>query len=246
MKYKKSNPFLPVYDIRNCEYITDEKNTIKYLGRIEKEIHEDQDNYENFDYEVTYTLNDLGYRCKYNTPPDTDYILVAGCSISYGHSIPQEYRYSDLLEKYYNMPVMNISVSGGSCNLIKDNILQLLVSGHRLPKLVIAQWPYDSRYWIGLSPYGEYHGDDNISGFIESSKHSFETTNYLCDKHNVDILNVKIDRAANDFDIDTLFDYPIYDDYGRDNTHPGIKTHYNFKKTIIKLLEQKNMRGDIQ
>jgi len=241
MKYKKDNPFLYVYNIDNSNYKTDKKNTVEYVGKAEHEIHKKaskQKEY-NFDYEVTYSLNSMGYRCKYDHLPNEDYILVAGCSISYGHSIPQEHRYSDLLEKHYNMPVLNISVSGGSCNLIKDNVLQLLISRKRPPKVLIAQWPTENRYWIGTHPYGI--ADNNEKGFTESSKHAFEVTNYLCKLHNIPILNVKDRNSGNFFHINSLDNGRSYRDFGRDLQHPGIETHKLWANDIIELLNQKNI-----
>lgn len=243
MEYKKENPFLNVYDIDKSEYKTDKKNTIVYLGKHEHKIHKKAIRYNKksksnqFNLPVTYTLNSMGYRCKYDQPPNKDYILVAGCSISYGYAIPQEYRYSDLLENHYKMPVLNISVSGGSCNLIRDNILQLLTSKYQLPKVLIAQWPAENRYWIGTRPYGIEA--DNEPGFLQSSQHAFEVTNYLCKINNIPILNVKDYKSHNNFDIKLLANgQDPYCDYGRDNDHPGIKTHKLYANDIIELLNR--------
>jgi len=238
---KKFNPFLKVYNIDKSEYKTDKKNTILYLGKHEHRNHKKAIRFNKksksnqFNLPVAYTLNSMGYRCKYDQLPNKDYILVAGCSISYGYAIPQEYRYSDLLEKHYKMPVLNISVSGGSCNLIRDNILQLLKGKQRLPKVLIAQWPAENRYWIGTQHYGIDAG--NEKGFIQSSQQSFEVTNYLCKIYNIPILNVKDYRSSNNFDINLLANGP-YCDYGRDNDHPGIKTHKLYANNIIELLNQ--------
>lgn len=239
LKYKKDNPFLYVYDIDNSKYKTDKKNTVKYLGKVEYKIHKKASKGKPSYYEVTYTLNSMGYRCKYDYLPNEDYILVAGCSISYGHSIPQEHRYSDLLEKHYKMPVLNISVSAGSCNLIKDNVLQLLISKQRLPKVLIVQWPSANRYWIGTRPYGI--SDDNELGFTQSSQHAFEVTNYLCKIQNIPILNVKTYMSGNNFDSNMLDNGRPYCDFGRDLIHPGTETHKLYANDIIELLNQKNI-----
>ena len=50
-------------------------------------------------------------------PPSTDYILVAGCSHTFGEALKNEERYVTLLENHFQLPVLNIGVRGGSPNL---------------------------------------------------------------------------------------------------------------------------------
>jgi len=249
MKFKKENPFLFVFDI-NCSTQNSKwklnDNTIQYLGDMEYEFHKKAQTKKikkHKEHDVWYTLNKFGYRTKYDYPPNRDYILVFGCSYSYGHSIPEEFRYSNRLEKYLGLPVVNISISGASSNLMKDNLLQLLISGHRLPSVIIAQWPYSERYWIGQTPL---HYDKRLSvglnSLIDASEHAFETFNYLCQMHDINLLNLKVHKDANDFDIPYMFD--TRDDFldrGRDDFHPGTKTHKHIAHKILKLLEDKNL-----
>ena len=47
---------------------------------------------------IEYTVNRFGYRSKYSDIPNTDYILVLGCSHTFGFGLHEEHRYSNLLE----------------------------------------------------------------------------------------------------------------------------------------------------
>lgn len=251
MDYKKENPFLQIFDINSPTKSLKWKlndTTVRYLGSLEYRIHkrarkDNKNNKKYRDLDVSYTLNKFGYRTKYDYPPDVDYILVCGCSYSFGHSIPEDFRYSNIIEKKLEMPVINISASGGSANLMKDNLLQLLISGHRLPSIIISQWPYPERYWISQTPYSP-----KDKGFIDGaeldkiSRHAFETFNYLCRLHNINLLNFKIEKDSNDYKIPYIFEERHdFLDRGRDNIHPGTMTHKHIARKIIEFLQEKNI-----
>ena len=182
---------------------------------------------------IEYNINKFGYRCDHIIPPATDYMLVMGCSHTYGHSLHKEHRYSDLLEEHYNMPVLNVGVSGGSSNLIKDNILQLLTSGHRLPKLISIQWPASNRIYFGYSHINYrssmFQKKLDLDSLEIYSKTAQQQTQWLLSKFDIPFVEIEIFN-------NTKSAYPKFvTDYGRDLDHPGIESN----KTIFKYLREK-------
>lgn len=182
---------------------------------------------------IEYNINKFGYRCDHIIPPATDYMLVTGCSHTYGHSLHKENRYSDLLEEHYNIPVLNIGVSGGSSNLIKDNILQLLTSGHRLPKLISIQWPASNRIYFGhslinyrSSIFQKMIDLDSLEIYSNTAQ---QQTYWLLSNFNIPFVEIEIFN-------NTKSAYPEFvTDYGRDFDPPGIESN----KKIFEYLREK-------
>jgi len=234
--YKNEYPFYPVGQKQTVEFISPaEKHDWKrYKKAFTLDWYYNQ-------HKVFYEINELGYRCKYTYPPEQDYILVAGCSHTFGHSVRQEHRYSDLLENKLNKPVLNIGVSGGSCNLVKDNLLQLIASGYTLPKAIIVQWPEENRLWLDQLPITASSGiapellkGDTIKNI---SSHAFNTTLKLCEKFNMIHIGWKV-HDHNSFDIPKLGMV----DTGRDGHHPGIESHNYYYQHLITKLEENGIQ----
>jgi hypothetical protein len=182
---------------------------------------------------IEYTLNRFGYRSKYSDIPNTDYILVLGCSNTFGTGLHEEHRYSNLLEDFYNIPVINISFPGGSQNLIRDNIFQLFVSRYRLPKLVVIQWPNPFRLTFNYTMLGPWTVRRNESKWFVDSLECIDAFSKTA-KHQVDKLLEKLDIPCIDFslrgsdkDIDIV-------DVGRDRDHGGIETNNKIFEYIKK------------
>ena len=180
---------------------------------------------------LEYNVNKFGYRCDHVIPPATDYMLVMGCSHTYGHSLHKEHRYSDLLEEYYKIPVLNVGMWGGAPNLIKDNIVQLLSSGHRLPKLILIQWPSNTRLYFGHTST-IFKSVAKVSNDFDSielySKTARQQTHWLLSNFNIPFVEIKIyDRTGT---------YPNFViDHARDFDHPGIESN----KKIFEYLREK-------
>ena len=94
---------------------------------------------------ITFEINRLGYRSKTVLPPTGDYFVACGCSNTYGHSLHEEDRYSNLIESDTNIPVINLGVPGSGPNFIMMNLFKLLSSGLKTPKAVFIQWPHQMR-----------------------------------------------------------------------------------------------------
>ena len=186
---------------------------------------------------IPYTVNRFGYRCTHVMPPSTDYILVAGCSHTFGEALKNEERYVTLLENHFQLPVLNIGVRGGSPNLIRDNLLQLMSSGYNLPKFVIIQWPNEYRIWLDTynisvqSPIKEFYKVDCLKNV---SQMSYNHTQWLLKSANIPSFQFKIWPDANDIDmlwIDVV-------DHAIDGHHPGTITNQNIAKFIRKNMKR--------
>mgnify|MGYP006169525995 FL=1 len=186
---------------------------------------------------IPYTVNRFGYRCTHVMPPSTDYILVAGCSHTFGEALKNEERYVTLLENHFQLPVLNIGVRGGSPNLIRDNLLQLMSSGYNLPKFVIIQWPNEYRIWLDTysisvqSPIKEFYKVDCLKNV---SQMSYNHTQWLLKSANIPSFQFKIWLGANDIDM------PWIDvvDHAIDGHHPGTITNQNIAKFIRKNMKR--------
>ena len=189
---------------------------------------------------IPYTVNRFGYRCTHVMPPSTDYILVAGCSQTFGEALKNEERYVTLLENHFQLPVLNIGVRGGSPNLVRDNLLQLISSGHNLPKFVIIQWPNENRLWVDtwginanapVKQFKQFYKDDYLKNI---SLVSYNQTQWLLKNANIPSFQFKIWPVANDIDM------PWIDvvDYAIDGHHPGTITNQNIAKFIRKNMKR--------
>lgn len=222
-----SEPFLQIMKPENCN------TTLSFFYKTEKlDCKKNQKFLQNYmdgfyiKNPIEYTINKFGYRSKYSNIPNTDYILVLGCSHTFGLGLHEEHRYSNLLEDSYNIPVINISFPGGSPNLVRDNIFQLFVSGHRLPKLVVIQWPNEHRLTIGRETYGPwtkiYIGRKSLRYFSEYSALAKYQSNKLLSKFKVPLI---------EFDIHDNQNFVI--DVARDRDHPGIDSNKKICEYLI-------------
>lgn len=189
---------------------------------------------------IPFTVNRLGYRCKHVLPPSTDYILVAGCSHTFGQSLKNEERYVTLLENHFQIPVLNIGVRNGAPNLIRDNLLQLLSSGYTLPKYIIIQWPNENRLWMDTWGINAYVTGKQFKRFFEGdclkniSQRSYNHVQWLLKSANIPSFQFKIWSSSNDIDM------PYIDivDYAADRSHPGTISNQNIAKLIIKNMKE--------
>lgn len=97
--------------------------------------------------DISYNLNDFYFRTKHNFQglKDNEFILVSGCSHSFGLGITENSRYSNIIEDELKTPVIDLSVLASDINLIILNITCFLKSFAR-PKLLIIQIPEPSRF----------------------------------------------------------------------------------------------------
>ena len=214
------NKTIPFYYDREHESY---KKDVKFLKEYKNGLY--------LEKPIEYKFNRLGYRCKYADIPNSNYILVLGCSHTFGSGLHEEHRYSNLLEDNYNLPVLNISFPGGAPNLIRDNLIHLCTSDKRLPELVIIQWPNKHRLTIGRETYGpwtkRYLGRKNwfTSGLeyvAEYSALAKYQSNKLLSKFKVPLI-----------EFDMYGNQNLVIDVARDRYHPGIDSNKKICEYLI-------------
>ena len=170
---------------------------------------------------IEYKINKYNYRCSHENIDDNDYWIALGCSHTFGVGLHTEHRYSDLLEYEYDCKVFNLGVPGGSQNLVKDNLLHLISSGCKLPKLVIIQWPADIRLWFGYQGINwQTTKIKNISlkSLEYYSKIAREHVYWMLDEYKIPFIEFQLHGKE--------FSHPkFYIDKARDLDHPGIDSN---------------------
>jgi len=108
-----------------------------------------------YDKPITYELNSLGYRMKEFENIDwTNYMMVLGCSHTFGTGMPFEDLFSTRISKNLNMDIVNAAIPGGANNAMLINLNKLL-SKKTPPKLIICNWTF-------LHRWSYMHGDTII------------------------------------------------------------------------------------
>ena len=89
---------------------------------------------------ITYNLNKYRYRSRQSDPlEDGNYGIAMGCSITFGDSIHEGHRFSNLIEHELGKPIINLGISGGGVLPYYLNLCQLICSGSACPEFIIAQ-----------------------------------------------------------------------------------------------------------
>jgi len=171
---------------------------------------------------IEYKTNKYNYRCSHENIDNSDYMIALGCSHTFGAGLHKEHRYSDLLESEYDCKVFNLGYPGGSQNLIKDNLLHLISSGCRLPKVAIIQWPAEARLYFGYQGMNWHTKNTNKTLSLESmeyySKIAREHVYWMLDEYAIPFIEFQWFASK--------FSHPIFDlDKARDLDHPGIDSH---------------------
>jgi hypothetical protein len=94
---------------------------------------------------ITYDYNSLGFRCKNHSELNDNYILFSGCSHTEGVGLPLETTYPYLVSKEMNMDYYNLAVGGSGPDILFKNMVLFLSLIKHKPKVVIIQWPDQSR-----------------------------------------------------------------------------------------------------
>ena len=215
-------------------------------------------------YPVTYTedptkipitLNKFGYRCKYPYPLNNDYAIAFGCSHTFGSALEEKYRYSNLVEKTLNIPVINLGIPGSSPGFVKDNLLQLFFylrkNDIKNPNFIIVQWPSFARLWFGIHQNltsdsfikKEYLNNENLRKIENYNLMNYIHVNKLCHENDlmkIDFCMIKQHQfvalqpeETTEFEMKEIGDFI---DLAKDGEHPGIVTHKLIHDYIIREL----------
>lgn len=208
------------------------------------------------------SLNPYGYRCKhYLIPPDGEYAVAFGCSHTFGASLDEQYRYSNLVESTLGIPVFNVGLKGGSVDFCKNNLLQLILYLNfynlRKPKFIIVQLPEFTRLWFGFNfaignwnnfskkylNKDEWLKDENIKKIEIKNLLHLEHINFLCKINDIKLIKFLMygydgphllrEKTST---IHNFFNDSDPLDYAKDGDHPGIESNKIIHDYIIKQL----------
>lgn len=182
---------------------------------------------------IEYYSNHYGYRSRTADPIAGNYGIAAGCSITYGQSIQEEHRFSNLIEKEISVPIINLGIPGGGIANIYHNLVYMLaVTPKKLhPKFLIAQTDWEMTRLSVLA--GEESMSFNIHApkivlgpdkIASMNKFYLNKIHVLCRLHNITLVTWK---AGKD-----------YIDQGLDNSHPGPEQNLYWSKCLIRDLNR--------
>ncbi len=104
-----------------------------------------------------YRYNNLNFRSKSFEHLDSDFALFAGCSISFGQGIPEEYSWPYLLSSRIDTDFANISSLGADAITIVNNVISFIET-IKTPQSVMILFPQINRYrYIGGRDKTIYH-----------------------------------------------------------------------------------------
>lgn len=203
---------------------------------------------------ITYQYNSLGFRCADHTELKEDYILFSGCSLTEGTALPLEHTYPYIVAKNLNLDYYNLGIAGSGPDITFHNMVLFLSLIKHKPKIVVIQWPNQSRisFFPNDSTRIRYYNNNDCddptyrnlleNGLMEKTNRfkRYSLINFL---QNVGITKI-IELSEPEFidvnlnTITSLINLPRYD-LARDLSHPGINAHIIQSEEILHLL--KNM-----
>lgn len=228
-------PFINIYDkdIHMSKDVHNHLYELSLTSRDRKKFFKRNKSYctEN----VLYKHNSYGYRTIDYIP--NEYILVLGCSHTYGSGLHEYERYSNILETELEIPVVNLGVPGTSINFILLNLLKLVYSSYKLPKAIICQYPNLGRLTLprtdGLlnivpsnTLYRSLYIDDSLD---THSRLCYQLIKDTAKTYNIKLIDFYLWNSIGDEKI-----VPI--DYARDIDHPGPESNKLFADYILEKL----------
>lgn len=201
---------------------------------------------------ITYKFNSLGHRSMEFDDLNLDnYALCVGCSNTEGTALEVETRYSNLLQKDLNIDVYNMGIGGTGHDVVAHNLLTWAHTVKKKPKFIVIQWSDlrrflteigpDSYMSVGLWNEGEptkfILAGDSIRYFKTKSLLARKLIKQAFDVPIIEILwNEELFFKPSDNDI-CIPKAKVENDFGRDLSHPGIKTHRIWADSIIEKLK---------
>lgn len=96
-----------------------------------------------------YRYNKLNFRSKSFDDLDSEFALFAGCSVSFGQGIPEEYSWPYLVSKRIDSDFANISSLGADAVTIVNNVISFIET-IKTPRTVMILFPQINRHrYIG-------------------------------------------------------------------------------------------------
>ena len=190
------------------------------------------------------------------------YAVATGCSHTAGVGNDINDCYVNVLERHYNIPILNYAISGGSCNDVLMSVVSSIKNEHK-PKFIIAQWPNPFRRtaWIfgkkvlqNINSCDESfklllkNGEEN---FYEPWIQSIEIANLLAHQCRIPIINILLESLDKKY-INRITDQKInlhidekihgrtwyFDSGAQDKLHHSPWCHQQWATRLIGLIDE--------
>jgi hypothetical protein len=206
------------------------------------------------DYDISYSYNDLGHRCKdINNIDLSNYIMFTGCSNTEGIGLKLEHTYPYLVSKKLSCDYYNLAIGSTGLDVLEYNLLTWLQKVDSKPKLVIIQWPDHSRFlsknpnYESFIPFGRWSASSTTIGkfstytigrFIVNSETSLHNLARKALTENIlfqliaGIPVITLQQSNLQYYHDKTLFWPN-GDLARDLIHPGIKSHEYIANLIL-------------
>jgi hypothetical protein len=198
--------------------------------------------------EILYDYNKLGHRCRnFEDLDQNNYILFIGCSHTMGVGLELEKTYPYLLSEKLKMDYYNLAIPATGNDVLEYNLLTWLFKINKKPKLIVVQWPDQSRFVEydelrnRVLERGTWDADPNYMSFVVNAEDTgmFNARGVMVENmiHNI------IDIPVITFNFGNQRGYGIYDlympriDRARDLSHAGIESHKEFTKILLNHIE---------
>jgi len=199
--------------------------------------------WEYFNKNIIYKLNEQGYRCSsFSTIDWSNSVVIMGCSHIFGLGNATEDTIPVLIEESINTNVINMGQLGAS-SLFQCINAQTLIENNKIPKSIIVLWPdkYRTSYFsdddknniYGIwSMYGKekYETSKYFEEYIKSSRHVEMMDSYLRMSFKYMWQNI----GVNVIEVNSSDITPI--DTARDLIHWGVNTNKEVSKLMLKKL----------
>jgi hypothetical protein len=213
---------------------------------------------------VEFVYNPHGYRTHDFNQVNSEYILVAGCSLTEGHGLHLEQTWAKLLEQSLNIPVINLAKIGSNAEFVGQNLSNWLRSDRKKPQAIVVQWPNPFRqtHWVRkqarfvlnqtadeLFKLKVTHGQEY---FYLPWVQNIINLNCLAKFLNIPIIHLALESTESVLPaLDTLKNYSIpihldlkesgqtwhFDNEALDSLHHSERCTQQWTKRILKLLE---------
>lgn len=187
--------------------------------------------------------------------------IALGCSHTAGVGINYTDCYVNLLGRYYNIPIKNLAVPGGSYEQVESNLIREIKKD--CPDFVIAQWPNPIRRTIW---YRERPVRENVNNagtvfkqllklsecnFYHLWLQSIITCNALCVASQVPIVNILLENIEEKYHsmltnegivlhVDEKLPGKtwLFDSAANDNLHHSAQCHAAWADRLIGLIDE--------
>lgn len=192
---------------------------------------------------ISYQRNSYGHRCCDINNLDKDFILFAGCSITFGSGLALEDTYPYLVAKKLGLDYYNLAVEASGPDVQTHNLFSWAKDIKKRPKFIVVQWPETYRMFHPTNKPAELLGPwiDHIKDIYSkpaiNKYYKVIETDVL--EHYYKIMRLSVNTYLQSLGV-PFFEFSTSDivtvDVARDLKHPGIETNKNIAELIVTCL----------